>query len=86
MFTASFDEAFRTEGLRIVKTPIRSPRANAFAERSVNTVRRECIDRLLILGRRHLEQVLTMYVAPTTRTARIVHWTSRLRHASGGPV
>jgi putative transposase len=62
-FTASFDEVFRTEGIRIIKTPVRAPRANAFAEWFVGTVRRECLDRLLIFGRRHLEQVLTEYLA-----------------------
>ncbi len=62
-FTASFDEVFRTEGIRIIKTPIQAPRANAFAERFVGTVRRECLDRLLIFGRRHLEQVLIEYMA-----------------------
>ena len=66
-FTASFDEVFRTEGIRIIKTPIRAPRANAFAERFVGTVRRECLDRLLIFGRRHLEQVLTEYLAHYNR-------------------
>ena len=61
-FTSSFDEVFRAEGIRIIGTPIRVPRANAFAERFVGTVRRECLDRMLIFGRRHLEQVLTEYV------------------------
>lgn len=61
-FTSSFDEVFRTEGVRTIKTPIRSPRANAFAERFVGTVRRECLDLTLILGRRHLEQILTEYL------------------------
>jgi hypothetical protein len=62
-FTSGFDEVFRTEGRRVIKTPIRSPRANAFAERFVGTVRRERTDRLLILGRTHLEQVLAGYAA-----------------------
>ena len=51
----------------MIKTPVRSPRANAFAERFVGTVRRECLDRLLIFGRCHLEQVLTEYLADYNR-------------------
>lgn len=57
-YSNSFDEVFRTEGVRIITTPIRAPRANAYAERWVRTARRECLDHLLILGRRHLERVL----------------------------
>jgi len=57
-FTASFDEVFFSDGTRVIKTPVRSPRANAFAERFVGSVRRECLDRLLVFGRRHLEQIL----------------------------
>jgi transposase InsO family protein len=62
-FSGPFDEVFRCEGVRIVKTPIRAPRANAFAERWVRTVRTECLDWMLVLGRRHLEQVLRTYTA-----------------------
>jgi hypothetical protein len=62
-FTSSFDEVFRSECIRIIRTPIRAPRANAFAERFVGTVRRECLDRMLIFRRRHLEHVLSGYVA-----------------------
>jgi len=62
-FTASFDEVFRSEGIRIVPTPVRAPQANAYAERFVRTVRTECLDWLLILGRRHLERVLQIYAA-----------------------
>jgi putative transposase len=62
-FTSRFDEVFRSERIQIIRTPIRAPRANAFAERFVGTVRRECLDRMLIFGRRHLEQVLAGYVA-----------------------
>ena len=57
-FSGPFDEVFRTESARVIKTPIRAPRANAFAERWVRTARRECLDHLLILGRRHLERTL----------------------------
>ena len=53
---------FRAAGTRVVRIPVRAPRANAVAERWVGTVRRECLDWLLILGRRHLEQVLDEYV------------------------
>jgi transposase len=62
-YSGSFDEVFRTEGVRVVKTPIRAPKANAFAERWVRTARRECLDHLLILGRRHLERVLREFAA-----------------------
>jgi transposase InsO family protein len=61
-YSCPFDEVFRSEGIRIVKTPVRAPRANAIAERFVRTVRAECLDWLLILNRRHLEGVLRVYV------------------------
>ena len=60
-FSGPFDEVFRSAGVSIVKTPIRAPRANAFAERWVRTVRTECLDWMLIFGRRHLERVLRSY-------------------------
>jgi putative transposase len=59
----SFDEVFHSEGIRPIHTPIRAPQANAYAERFVPTVRAECLDWLLILGRRHLEHVLRAYTA-----------------------
>jgi hypothetical protein len=62
-FTAAFDEVFRSEGLRLIKTPIAAPRAKAHAERWVGSVRRECPDRILIVSRRQLETVLREYVA-----------------------
>jgi putative transposase len=58
----SFDEVFRSDGIRTVKTPVRAPKANAIAERFVRTVRSECLDWLLILNHRHLERVLRVYV------------------------
>ena len=61
-YSGPFDEIFRDEGIRIVKTPVRAPRANAVAERFVRTVRGECLDWLLILNRRHLERVLRIYL------------------------
>ena len=61
-FSGPFDELIRSEGVRVIRTPARAPRANAVAERWVRTVRTECLDHLLVLGRRHLEQVLCGYV------------------------
>jgi len=61
-YSGPFDEVFRSEGIRIAKTPVRAPKANAIAERFVRTVRSECLDWLLILNRRHLEHVLRVYV------------------------
>jgi hypothetical protein len=61
-FSSAFDAVFSGQAVRVVRTPARAPRANAFAERWVGTVRRECLDWLLILGPRHLERVLREYV------------------------
>jgi putative transposase len=61
-FTAAFDEVFRSEGIRVIRTPIAAPRAKAHAERWVGSVRRECLDWLLIVSRKHLERVLREYV------------------------
>jgi putative transposase len=60
-FTAVFDEVFAGNGTRIIKTPVRSPRANSFAERFVGTLRRECLDHVLILGKQHLRTVLAEF-------------------------
>jgi putative transposase len=60
--TAAFDEVFRSEAIRIVRTPVRAPLANAHMERWIGSIRRECLDRLLIFNRRHLERVLPAYV------------------------
>jgi putative transposase len=61
-FCGCFDEVFATEGLQVVRTPVRAPRANAFCERWIRTVRTECLDWLLIFSRRHLERVLRIYI------------------------
>jgi putative transposase len=61
-FSRGFDEVFRSEDGEVLVTPVRAPKANAFAERWVRTVRAECLDWLLIVGRGHLEQVLRIYV------------------------
>jgi transposase InsO family protein len=61
-FTRDFDEVFRSQGIRVIKAPVRAPKARAHAERWVGSVRRECLDRLMILGRRHLEHVLVAYI------------------------
>ena len=60
-FCGSFDEVFRSEDVKIIRTPVRAPRANAFAERWVRTVRSERLDWLLVVGRRHLESILRAY-------------------------
>ena len=71
-YTVPFDEVFRSEGLKIVHTPIRAPRANAFAERWVRTVRAECLDWIPVLGRRHLDRVLRAYVDHTTTVPGLI--------------
>jgi putative transposase len=61
-FTTAFDDVLSGSGIRIIKTPVRSPRANSYAERFVGTLRRECLDHVLILGERHLCKILAEYV------------------------
>ena len=60
-FTAAFDAVFTGADMLIIRTPIRAPRANAIAERFIGTLRRECLDHLLITGPRHLAAVLREY-------------------------
>jgi putative transposase len=60
-FGGAFDEVFRSEGVEIIRTPFRAPKANAVAERWVGTVRRDCLDWLLIVSRKQLEHVLRVY-------------------------
>jgi len=66
-FCFDFDAVFRSEGIRIIRTPVRAPNANAHAERWVGTLRRDCLDRILILNRRHLDGVLRAYIAHYNR-------------------
>jgi putative transposase len=61
-FSAAFDEIVRTEQIQVIRTPFEAPNANAQAERFVRTLREECLDWLLVAGRRHLERVLREYV------------------------
>src|SRR5256885_10392397 len=60
-FTSVFDAVFASEGIGIRRTPVRAPQANAIAERWIGTLRRELLDRMLILNRRHLMAVLAEY-------------------------
>ena len=60
-FTAAFDAVFTSAAARIIRTPVRAPRANAIAERWISSARRECLDRMLITGERHLQLVLSEY-------------------------
>ena len=61
-FTSSFDAVFTAEGIRILAGPPQAPRANAICERIIGTLRRELLDRLLIVNEHHLRQVLTEYL------------------------
>jgi putative transposase len=86
-FTPVFDDVFAGNGGRIIKTPIRSPRANSFAERYVGTLRRECLDHLLIYGEQHLRQILVEYSQhynehrPTSRGNNDLRCTSPARRS-----
>lgn len=61
-FPRAFDALLASEKIKVIRTPVQAPNANAHMERWVGSVRRECLDRLLIVGRRQLEHVLRVYV------------------------
>jgi putative transposase len=74
-FTAPFDAVFAGADIRIIRTPVRAPRANAIAERFIGTLRRECLDHILIIGPRHLDAVLREFAQHynTHRPHRSLH-------------
>ncbi len=83
-FTRAFDDIVRSEGGRVIQTPIRAPNANAYAERVIETIRAECLDWTLVLGRRHLDQTLRTYAEHTTAGGPIAHSPSRPRSPQPG--
>src|ERR1019366_4312565 len=66
-FCRPFDTVLRSEGSRVIRTPFRAPKADAHAEHVVETMRAECLDWTLILGRRHLDRTLRTYAEPYNR-------------------
>jgi putative transposase len=80
-FTETFDAVFASEGIHILHTPVRAARANAIAERWIGSLRRELLDRMLIVNRHHLEDVLAEYVAHFNhhRPHRALHQAAPLR-------
>ena len=73
-FWRGFDDVFGSEGVEVLVTPVQAPNANADAERWVRTVRAECLDWLLIVGRSHLEQVLRVYARHHNAHRPIGRW------------
>jgi integrase-like protein len=81
--TKAFDDYLRSQGITVIRTPVAAPKAKAHAERWVGGVRRECLDRILILSRSHLERVLREYVDHhNTHTGHTAHSTSNHRSRS----
>ena len=78
-FTAAFDDVFSDNGTRVIGTPVRSPRANSFAERFVGTLRRECLDHVLILGQQHLRRCWPSTPGTITATVRTRGYGRKLR-------
>ena len=87
-FTSAFDAVFTADGIRILTSPPRAPRANAICERMIATLRRELLDRVLVVNERHLYRILTIYLhhfnnAPTTHCTTQHHsgHSHRTRHS-----
>ena len=76
IYSSEFDSGLKGMGLKILKTPFRAPQANAFCERLVGTIRRECLDFLIPLNERHLRKILKEWVA---------HYNQSRPHSSLGP-
>ena len=76
IFSAATDEALKGSGVRVLKTPVRAPKANAFCERLIGTIRRECLDYLIPINERHLKRILKEYVG---------HYNRGRPHSSLGP-
>jgi hypothetical protein len=83
-FTEAFDAVFTAAGMTIVRTPVRAPRANAIAERFVGTLRREILDRILIINARHARVVLADFEQHVNTTVRTGLW-ARPRHDARCP-
>jgi putative transposase len=66
-FPRAFDALLQSDRIKVIRTPVQAPNANAHMERWVGTVRRECLDRLLIVGRRQLKHILRVYVTHYNR-------------------
>ena len=62
-FGTVFDDVAKGAGVRVIRTPVMAPKANAHCERLIGSVRRECLDHLLVFGERHLQLVLDQYRA-----------------------
>ena len=86
-FTAPFDHVFTADGIRVIRTPVRAPKANTYAERWVRTVRAECLDWLLIRDRRHLEHVVAVDVGHynSGRPHRSLYLQTRYRYTGRRP-
>ena len=76
IFAEAVDEALTGCGVRVLKTPVRAPKANAHCERLIGSIRRECLDYLIPLGERHLQTILREYV---------IHYNRGRPHSALGP-